>query len=554
MEQASCLSETCKVNASKLRLLSCLLPRQIPNAKHVYIPMRVDIWAHVGAPLLFMKYFIIFKLLLGCWLLIFNQAVALAAQGTNKAPSSRSATSMFATPKSPGSIAVGVAEGNFTQSGEATQLYSGHTDPGNHVTNKGFCSWNRAANITVAEADKRCLASLQKQSAAIAKRMKELGIDPTKHLPALVNGTDVWNQSNSAGPEFVSQYKAALDLGLRGKASYIWARVEAFRNAGGALDASGLFGICKRHGYYQQRLAGLRVDSELWRWQCIGLDQRRRVELISNVLRLHLGEIQPAYPAVPNPSPSPQVESLVLSFNVNSSPSVVTHTKLMVLDFTVEGEQNSSVVSSAKEAKPVALSFEPPSIRTQNLPQQQPSPAKVTKSPTAKKQGSGSGVNAWTPELKKTLKIGDKVTRYRVVSPYGKRIHPITGQWQFHGGVDLDTPTATPIYAIGKSGSQTTLKCWYDTGGGGLVATMSSPSLPSVKFDALHLSWCLTETGAPQIKVAAGKPIAGTGNTGNSTGPHLHFQVRDLKTGKKFSPQKGYVLWALTGKEPHLQD
>ncbi len=496
-----------------------------------------------------MKY-CISKILFGCWLLIFNQTVVLAAEVTKKAPSSNSAASLFATPKSPGSIAVGVAEGNFTQSGEATSLYSGHTDPGNHVTNRGFCSWNRAANITVAEADKRCLASLKKQSAAIAKQMKDLGINPTEHLPALVNGTDVWNQSNSAGPEFVSQYKAALDLGLRGKASYIWARVEAFRNAKGALDASGLFGICKRHSYYQQRLAGLRVDSELWRWQCIGLDQRRRVELISDVLQLHLGEIQPPSPAVSIPSPSPEVESLALSFNANSVPSKATDTKLMVLDFTVQSQSKSSVVSSAQEAKPIALNFEPPSIRAQNVPQQKPSPVNETKPQPVKKQGSSSGVTAWKPDLKKTLKVGDKVTSYRVVSPYGKRIHPITGKWQFHGGVDIDTPTATPIYAIGKSGSQTTLKCWYDSGGGGLVATMSSPSLPSVKFDALHLSWCLTETGAPQIKVPAGKPVAGTGNTGNSTGPHLHFQVRDLKTGKKISPQKGYVLWTLTGKEP----
>jgi len=493
-----------------------------------------------------MKYFV--RLLFSCWLLTFNQTLVLAAQTTKKAPTPHSATSLFATPKSLGSIAVGVAEGNLTQSGDATQLYSGHTDPGNHVTNRGFCSWNRAANITVAEADKRCLASLQKQSAAIAKRMKELGINPTEHLPALVNGTDVWNQSDSAGPEFVSQYKAALDLGLGGKASYIWARVEAFRNAKGTLDASGLFGICKRHGYYQQRLTGLRIDSELWRWQCIALDQRRRVELISDVLRLHLGEIKSSSLKVP--TPSAQAKSKALNFNGNSVSSKATNTKLMVLDFSVKRERNTSFVTANKETKYVALSFEPPSIRVKNVPQQKPTPAKVTTPQKVKKQGGGSGVNAWTPELKKTLKMGDKVGSYRVVSPYGKRIHPITGQWQLHGGVDLDTPTATPVYAIGKSGSQTTLKCWYDTGGGGLVATMTSASLPGLKFDALHLSWCLTETGAPEIKVVAGKPIAGTGNTGNSTGPHLHFQVRNLKTGKKFSPQKGYVLWALTGKEP----
>ncbi|NES73495.1 MAG: hypothetical protein F6K24_54050, partial [Okeania sp. SIO2D1] len=130
-----------------------------------------------------------------------------------------SVASVFDSAKSPGSIAVGVAEGNYTPEGKATSLYSGHTDPGNHVTNRGFCSWNRAANLSLAEADQRCLASLQKHSQKIAQQLEKRGLKPDEHLHALVNGTDVWNQSNSAGPEFVTQYQEALNLGLQGKAA-----------------------------------------------------------------------------------------------------------------------------------------------------------------------------------------------------------------------------------------------------------------------------------------------------------------------------------------------
>jgi hypothetical protein len=59
--------------------------------------------------------------------------------------------------------------------------------------------------------------------------------------------------------------------------------VEAFRNKQQQLDASGLFGICRREPYYRQQLTGLIIDSEEWRWNCIKLDQRRRVLEIEKV-------------------------------------------------------------------------------------------------------------------------------------------------------------------------------------------------------------------------------------------------------------------------------
>ena len=192
---------------------------------------------------------------------------------------------LFANPKTAGSIAIGVAEGNLTISGKPTTIYSGHTDPGNFATNKGFCSWNKAQGITVAEADKRCLQALQTQSVATENKMLDLGITPEGHKAAIVMGTDLWNQSNSAGPMFPFKYKMAKDKGLSGQRAYIWARVEAFRNEQQQLDASGLFSICRREPFYQQQLKGLKLDSEAWRWNCIMLDQRRRILEIEKVLK-----------------------------------------------------------------------------------------------------------------------------------------------------------------------------------------------------------------------------------------------------------------------------
>ncbi|HEY9652448.1 MAG TPA: hypothetical protein V6C95_17455, partial [Coleofasciculaceae cyanobacterium] len=193
---------------------------------------------------------------------------------------------LFTSKQAPGSIAVGVAEGNLTPSGKPTAIYlRGHTDPGNFATNKGFCSWNKAQGLSIAQADKRCLASLQLHSVAIENHLIYLGLDPKNHKVGIVMGTDLWNQSNSAGPLFPLTYRAAQDQGFAERQGYIWARVEAFRNEQRQLDASGLFGICRREPYYRQQLVGLIVDSEPWRWNCIKLDQRRRILEIENVLK-----------------------------------------------------------------------------------------------------------------------------------------------------------------------------------------------------------------------------------------------------------------------------
>lgn len=206
----------------------------------------------------------------------------------------------FGSKKDPGSIAIGVAEGNLTPTGKPTSIYLGHTDPGNFATNRGFCSWNKAAAISVSEADKLCLQALQWQSVATENQMLSLGLNPESHKQAIVMATDLWNQSNSAGPMFPFKYKAAREKGLQGREAYIWARVEAFRNKQQQLDASGLFGICKREPYYRQQLKGLEVSSEPWRWNCIKLDQMRRVLEIEKVLpalKLKASDITKVKPA-----------------------------------------------------------------------------------------------------------------------------------------------------------------------------------------------------------------------------------------------------------------
>jgi murein DD-endopeptidase MepM/ murein hydrolase activator NlpD len=86
----------------------------------------------------------------------------------------------------------------------------------------------------------------------------------------------------------------------------------------------------------------------------------------------------------------------------------------------------------------------------------------------------------------------------------------------FHSGIDMHAPTGTPIWAV-KSGSvHYTLES-----AGGLVVYLSADD-GNVYYYA-HMSEIL---GGGDRGVGQGEPIGRVGETGNATGPHLHFEIR----------------------------
>ncbi len=87
----------------------------------------------------------------------------------------------------------------------------------------------------------------------------------------------------------------------------------------------------------------------------------------------------------------------------------------------------------------------------------------------------------------------------------------------FHSGVDLAAPLGTPIYAATAG----TIGLHRERGGYGLYILLTRDSQLSTLYG--HLDWPLVQPGDA---VAAGQAIALMGSTGNSTGPHLHFEVR----------------------------
>jgi len=105
-----------------------------------------------------------------------------------------------------------------------------------------------------------------------------------------------------------------------------------------------------------------------------------------------------------------------------------------------------------------------------------------------------------------------------VVSEFGYRIHPVLGNRHHHDGIDLDVPEGTAVYAS-RSGEVT----FYgeQPGYGNLLIIDHGDRFYSLYG---HLSDAFAFVGQ---FVEMGQAIAQSGNTGISSGPHLHFEIRN---------------------------
>lgn len=109
------------------------------------------------------------------------------------------------------------------------------------------------------------------------------------------------------------------------------------------------------------------------------------------------------------------------------------------------------------------------------------------------------------------------VSGARISSPYGYRIHPISGVKKLHTGTDFAVSTGTNVHAA-DSGSVIVAEWW--SGYGNCVIIDHGNNTWTLYG---HLSKINVSKGD---NVKRGEIVAESGNTGNSTGPHLHFEVR----------------------------
>jgi murein DD-endopeptidase MepM/ murein hydrolase activator NlpD len=116
----------------------------------------------------------------------------------------------------------------------------------------------------------------------------------------------------------------------------------------------------------------------------------------------------------------------------------------------------------------------------------------------------------------------------RVTSPFGMRKHPVTGVQSFHNGIDIGAPHGAPIYAAADG---TIERTFYNAQGGNSIILKHNDGM---KTGYAHLSAFKVTTGQ---NVKRGDVIGLIGNTGVSTGAHLHFTVRN-KDGQFVDPEK----------------
>jgi murein DD-endopeptidase MepM/ murein hydrolase activator NlpD len=116
---------------------------------------------------------------------------------------------------------------------------------------------------------------------------------------------------------------------------------------------------------------------------------------------------------------------------------------------------------------------------------------------------------------------------YRISSPFGMRPNPFTGKQQKHNGVDLAAPIGTEVYPA-REGKITEMG--NDPVFGNYIVIAHDDNWASLYG---HLSVFSAKSGS---FVTVNTVIGKVGNTGQSTGPHLHFELR--KNGAALDPTR----------------
>lgn len=121
----------------------------------------------------------------------------------------------------------------------------------------------------------------------------------------------------------------------------------------------------------------------------------------------------------------------------------------------------------------------------------------------------------------------------RISSGYSNRKNPITGEWESHLGMDFAVPDGEPLLAVEDG------KVLYARRADGFGQWVVIVGASGNTYVYGHM-WDATKYVREGQSVKEGQRIADAGANGQSTGPHLHFEVhpqRDWRYGSQINPE-----------------
>lgn len=157
--------------------------------------------------------------------------------------------------------------------------------------------------------------------------------------------------------------------------------------------------------------------------------------------------------------------------------------------------------------------------------------AKIAEADLKKEEDASNSITAELQRRAYMAKSGDGGVRYsgnasisgnlptngRITSPFGMRMHPILHVYKMHTGVDISAPSGTPIVAAGAG----VVICASWRGGYGNCVMIDHGNNRVTLYG--HMSSIGVREGQT---VSSRQFIGNVGSTGQSTGPHLHFELR----------------------------